>query len=236
MIFEIIKYLGLKENYKKDFLTILEEHNIIPSFNITINFQENLDKDLVQDKINAQLKNYSLNEKINSLETEIVNLNGKFAQGESKIKESAQKYESQSAELYKSKQSLLETSQIIDLLIEMETNGNVILTESNLVESNLCFEMKLAEKINSIKDKESHIKRIKEITLKQYENLKDLFFNLRFGLNELKKDRDQLIEKSKRDRQVKASVCSVRDLEKLSFNLKQETDKNKALENQISYF
>ena len=52
MIFEIIKYLGLKENYKKDFLTILEEHNIIPSFNITINFQENLDKDLVQDKIN----------------------------------------------------------------------------------------------------------------------------------------------------------------------------------------
>ena len=64
--------------------------------------------------------------------------------GESKIKESAQKYESQSAELYKSKQSLLETSQIIDLLIEMETNGNVILTESNLVESNLCFEMKSA--------------------------------------------------------------------------------------------
>lgn len=184
-------------------------------------------KTTVEDKLRAQLKNFELSE-------EIKNLTAKWTHSQIENSKKTIKFNSQLAEiqaykadLEKYKYLVFELSTLLLFINDFDVNN----TSSNASKLDLNFESRLNERISSIKDKEIYLRRAKEISINYYENIKDKFMNLKTGLNFIKRERDELIQKTKR---MSSKSPKNQEIEKLFSQLKEEQDKNKRLRNENS--
>lgn len=182
-----------EKSLQNDILLIKKQKETISSLEYEIKNLNSKTHALVQEKIQTQLKNYSLNEKIENLEKTCDEYKQKFENEQPNI------YKLKESELSKFKQIMIKHCMTLDLTIELESNENKILNDAEFKEESLVFETKLNDKIGSIQNKDDFLINIDNYFSMQLDNLKFLIFNLKTGLNQVKIDRDSLDDKIKKD-------------------------------------
>lgn len=182
-----------EKSLQNDNVLINKQKETISSLEYEIKNLNSKTHALVQEKIQTQLKNYSLNEKIENLEKTCDEYKQKLENEQPNI------CELKESELSKFKQIMIKHCMTLDLTIELESNENKILNDAEFKEESLVFETKLNDKIGSIQNKDDFLINIDNYFSMQLDNLKFLIFNLKTGLNQVKIDRDSLDEKIKKD-------------------------------------
>jgi len=182
-----------EKSLQNDNVLINKQRETIGSLEYEIKNLNSKNHALVQEKIQTQLKNYSLNEKIENLEKTCDEYKQKLENEQPNI------CELKESELSKFKQIMIKHCMTLDLTIELESNENKILNDAEFKEESLVFETKLNDKIGSIQNKDDFLINIDNYFSMQLDNLKFLIFNLKTGLNQVKIDRDSLDDKIKKD-------------------------------------
>jgi hypothetical protein len=182
-----------EKSLQNDNVLINKQKETISSLEYEIKNLNSKTHALVQEKIQTQLKNYSLNEKIENLEKTCDEYKQKLENEQPNI------CELKESELSKFKQIMIKHCMTLDLTIELESNENKILNDAEFKEESLVFETKLNDKISSIQNKDDFLINIDNYFSMQLDNLKFLIFNLKTGLNQVKIDRDSLDDKIKKD-------------------------------------
>jgi len=182
-----------EKSLQNDNVLINKQKETIGSLEYEIKNLNSKNHALVQEKIQTQLKNYSLNEKIENLEKTCDEYKQKLENEQPNI------CELKESELSKFKQIMIKHCMTLDLTIELESNENKILNDAEFKEESLVFETKLNDKIGSIQNKDEFLINIDDYFSMQLDNLKFLIFNLKTGLNQVKIDRDSLDDKIKKD-------------------------------------
>lgn len=182
-----------EKSLQNDNVLINKQKETISSLEYEIKNLNSKTHALVQEKIQTQLKNYSLNEKIENLEKTCDEYKQKLENEQPNI------CELKESELSKFKQIMIKHCMTLDLTIELESNENKILNDAEFKEESLVFETKLNDKIGSIQNKDDFLINIDNYFSMQLDNLKFLIFNLKTGLNQVKIDRDSLDDKIKKD-------------------------------------
>ncbi len=182
-----------EKSLQNDNVLINKQRETIGSLEYEIKNLNSKNHALVQEKIQTQLKNYSLNEKIENLEKTCDEYKQKLENEQPNI------CELKESELSKFKQIMIKHCMTLDLTIELESNENKILNDAEFKEESLVFETKLNDKIGSIQNKDEFLINIDDYFSMQLDNLKFLIFNLKTGLNQVKIDRDSLDDKIKKD-------------------------------------